>query len=355
MYSLSFAKLVPGGNPTILLTDPGIPAQSLPGIAAALMHPLHLGAEQVGALYGFAAATPEPPHLEMMGGEFCVNATRAAALLLARQGRLAPLARKESPFRNAGRQDLQTGNQYEEMVFSGEISVSGMDAPLAVLVRAHADNLALTGLTRAAGRGDGMYKPAPVGKEDGSTLSQETFPSGAFLSSGGRAAARVPFPAGGINCRRLADGVVLVSMPGMRHLLLDANTHPVPEIGTGAWRRASAMWRKRAGLQDSPASGVVWRTDTAGGCRIWPAVAVRATDSEHMESACGSASLAAALWARQSSWDGMGAFSVLQPSGHALDVYLEGCVDSRPEAAWVSGPVFLAAEGQTFVSSAQSR
>lgn len=351
MYSLSFAKVVPGGNPTIILTDPGIPAQSLPGIAAALMQPLHLGAEQVGALYGVVAATSEPPHLEMMGGEFCVNATRAAALILARQGRLAPLARNEPPLQNAGRQDLQTGDQCEGMVFSGEISVSGMDAPLAVQVCAHAESLALDGRMRAPGWGDGMRTPALVDKEGGSTLSQGTFPSGAFLSSSGRAAARVPFPAEGINCRPLDDGVVLVSMPGMQHLLLDANTHPVPDTGTGAWRSASAMWRKRFGLEDSPASGVVWRTDTAGGCRIWPAVAVRATNSEHMESACGSASLAAALWARQSSWDGLGAFSVLQPSGHALDVYLEGDGHSRPEAAWVSGPVFLAAEGRTFVSA----
>lgn len=354
MYSLSFAKLVPGGNPTILLTDPGIPAQSLPGLAAALMQPLHLGAEQVGALYGFAAARPEPPHLEMMGGEFCVNATRAAALILARQGRLTPLARTNPPLQTAGGRDAPADIRCGETVFSGEISVSGMDAPLAVLVCAHAENLALAvdGQARAARREDGMDKPAPAVKEAGKSFPQGTLHPGAFPFSCGQAAARVSLPAGGISFRPFDDGVVLVNMPGMQHLLLDAKVHPLPDLGTDAWRRASAVWRKRAGLEDSPASGVVWRTDTAGGCRIRPAVAVRATNSEHMESACGSASLAAALWARQSSWNGQGAFSVLQPGGHTLAVHLEGCGDSRPEAAWVSGPVFLAAEGRTFVPSA---
>ncbi|MBO4317510.1 MAG: hypothetical protein J5855_04440 [Mailhella sp.] len=73
-----FCKLSPSGNTTVFLDAGEFPAERHAETAAALMGPLHLGAEQVGFI------SREKKALRMMGGEFCVNATRAFACLLAR-------------------------------------------------------------------------------------------------------------------------------------------------------------------------------------------------------------------------------------------------------------------------------
>ena len=90
---IRFYKLSPGGNTTILVMDADglTPAERAP-MAAQLMDPLHLGAEQVG--YVSAVAPGEDGHgealarLDMMGGEFCGNAARSLAAVLALEGRL---------------------------------------------------------------------------------------------------------------------------------------------------------------------------------------------------------------------------------------------------------------------------
>ncbi|MDR2076078.1 MAG: hypothetical protein LBP61_03985, partial [Desulfovibrio sp.] len=112
MPCLAFAKILPGGNTTILLPDCGLEQKELSRLSALLMNRLHLGAEQVGAL----STGGTLPHLQMMGGEFCVNATRSAALLLARAGRLRPVG--------------------EENCLGGQITVSGSLAPVDILVNA---------------------------------------------------------------------------------------------------------------------------------------------------------------------------------------------------------------------------
>lgn len=76
---LPFYKLSPGGNPTVLIPAETVPPCERAAVAAAVMSPLHLGAEQVG----FVDLDEKTPSLEMMGGEFCGNACRATAALLA--------------------------------------------------------------------------------------------------------------------------------------------------------------------------------------------------------------------------------------------------------------------------------
>ena len=72
---LSFQAADPAGNITLLVTTP-VPPQDYPAVAARLLSIRELDAEQVGFLV--------PPQgegalrLEMMGGEFCVNALRCA-------------------------------------------------------------------------------------------------------------------------------------------------------------------------------------------------------------------------------------------------------------------------------------
>lgn len=88
MRTLRFYKAVPGGNPTILVLDPVPPAERAP-LSLVLMGPGHLQAEQVG----FLDLGADPVRLDMMGGEFCGNACRAAAAVMAREGvGLAPCA-----------------------------------------------------------------------------------------------------------------------------------------------------------------------------------------------------------------------------------------------------------------------
>jgi hypothetical protein len=61
-----------------------------------------------------AVRQKEMPHLEMMGGEFCVNVMRSAAVVFASKGALP-----------------RTG----EGKWQGEISASGTEAPVRVMVR----------------------------------------------------------------------------------------------------------------------------------------------------------------------------------------------------------------------------
>ena len=116
MRTLPFSKYSPGGNPTLLIPDMPLSATERAAAASELMGSLHLGAEQVG----YVDTRQEPPRLDMMGGEFCINATRATAVHLARLGRLSRL--------NDGR-------------MTGEVRASGVEKPLRVAVRSTAPQL----------------------------------------------------------------------------------------------------------------------------------------------------------------------------------------------------------------------
>jgi hypothetical protein len=272
----------------------------------------------------------------MMGGEFCVNATRAAALMLVRQGRLGLFsAEGETP------------------VWGGVIAVSGARRPVRVLLSADAPGLYRTIAAFpecfAATGGQCRQQDAPGG---GDAAPERLF-----------CAALVDCSAPATVCRPMHRGVSLVSMPGMPHLLVDASRHPLPDLSSTAWMKESAAWRRLCGLSDAPASGVVWYEPVAEGYALYPAVAVRATNSEHMESACGSASLALALALRMTLPDQeLQAVDVRQPGGETLRVLFYDAGDPSPESAgapqnsdrqpklaWISGPVSLAAEGVAYL------
>lgn len=108
MRTLRFYKAVPGGNPTILVLDPVAPHERAP-LSRILMDAGHLQAEQVG----FLDLGARPVRLDMMGGEFCGNACRAAAAVMAREG--------------AGLASVQGD-------LCGELSVSGAGRPVRVRV-----------------------------------------------------------------------------------------------------------------------------------------------------------------------------------------------------------------------------
>ena len=287
MTSIPFYKFIPGGNPTILISgssselaafDAAKRAQS----AAELMSPLHLGAEQVGFL-----RTDATPRLDMMGGEFCVNACRSAAMLLARKG-------------------LLTKEDSASLAWTGTLSASGADAPVALRV-------------------SGMAASARPETDRQLNCS-----------------VRVLLPQHCAALERPEDGIALARLPGITHLLLDICEYPMPEN----WQEAAAFWRERFGLDEEEAAGVVWHETMpeSGIPRIYPVVKVLSTDSVHLESACGSASLALALL-RGNNADAV--TQVRQLSGQDLTVTFAN--DAGSIAAWVGGPVTLAAEGTAYL------
>ncbi len=337
MKSVPFSKLCPGGNPTILVTGPVDPSD-IPGISARLMNPLHVFAEQVGVV-----RLSITPHLQMMGGEFCVNATRCAAFWLALQNRL-----------------LWNGTFWQ-----GEITVSGATGSIDLAVSGDAKTLhsALGGISQ------GRENTAGEKQEYGS-LAPDSGEMPALLYC----AARMPCDVSsdgeraGATLDVVEDGAVLVSLSGISHLLLDKRAHNMP----ADWKNSTRAWRKKVGIHTLPASGVIWYEADQTRTRIYPAVYVRDTDCEHMETACGSASLALALVLKNAAGLGMdvslaadafGAcgLNVTQPSGENLTIFLETSPLTNgfgknsqhgiylPPAAWVSGPVRLVAEGIAYL------
>ena len=84
--TIHYLKFSPTGNITILVTTP-VPRDRQGEIAARLLAPDCVGGEQVGFI--------EPPsdpraaaRLQMMGGEFCGNATMSVGAMLARSAGL---------------------------------------------------------------------------------------------------------------------------------------------------------------------------------------------------------------------------------------------------------------------------
>ena len=78
---LRYTVIDPTKNITLLVTTP-VPRDVQPRVAAELLR-REKDAEQVGFAEGLAAGNPR---LQMMGGEFCGNASISAAALMARKG-----------------------------------------------------------------------------------------------------------------------------------------------------------------------------------------------------------------------------------------------------------------------------
>lgn len=286
--TLPFYKLSPGGNPTILVHDNALftgprNAARRTAIARDLMDMDHIGAEQVG----FLDTSREMPHMEMMGGEFCCNATRSAGLVFALLDLLPVVSR-------------------EPDVCEGTITTSGADGA----VRLRVTTLPVdSGHSPATARDVAVAIPLPA-----------------------------PSPAASGPVLDCSPGETLVRLPGIVHLLLDTDRHPLPENPLAA----AAATRAACSLDNEEAAGVIWHAacpDTPGMRRILPVVHVRATGSSVAETACGSGSLALALALAR---NGGNPFVIRQPSGHDITIRLE------PSLAWVSGTVLLRGQGTAY-------
>jgi hypothetical protein len=290
MPKLRFVKISPSGNPTLLLEAGQVEAPQRAALASILMSPLHLGAEQVG----FVDWRNPSPRLEMMGGEFCLNAVRALAYEMLRRGRFLPLQKSADLF--------------------GLAQCSGLPGAVQVRVCKNAEE--------NAAECHVLLRLAPAG--------QSVIP--------------------------LEEGIVLARLPGIAHLLLDEEKHP-PETNSPE-EAALLLKRFRHLLAGEPACGIIRhrpcpppnppekRPGLQEARSIAPLVHVEATWSYVRESACGSGSLALALSLAASRGDGVLLLHVLQPSGEFLRLFLDF---SRPGLclAEVGGRVSLIAEGET--------
>lgn len=295
IVSLPFYKLSPGGNPTILVPDAALCGEtaecsaSRSAIARALMHSNHLGAEQVG----FIDTSRAVPHMEMMGGEFCVNAVRCAAFIFARLG--LPALAEQAPG-----------------IYEGTMTTSGAENP--IRVRA---TLFQTGSNHCITRGEAAIA-LPLVENAPQSLVRETAP-----------------------------GEFLVRLPGITHVLLDSANHPIPEFPV----EAAAAKRKECNLVAEEAVGVIWHFPLAGADNaraILPVVHVAATGSAVLETACGSGSLATALLLAREHGTG---FFIRQPSGYDIAVSFESFSKSAtPLLAWISGVVDLTGEGTAHIA-----
>lgn len=291
MRTLPFFKYSPSGNITILVPDLSLSPAERARCASLLMRPGHVHAEQVG----YTDLACDPPRLEMMGEEFCVNACRAAAALLHAEGRL----RLPSPPEGFVRPDPDRPDPDWRY---GLLQCSGISRPLAVRAK-----------TIVAADAD---KPAAP-REAGVCLSLPALP----------------------DVENPAEGIHRVRLPGISHLILDAALHPVP----ADWLNAAAMLRRAFDLENEEAVGCLW-LENGIAARLTPVVWVRATNAAQQETACGSGSLACAVHLLR----GAGRIEILQPGGDALEVIIQEQAGSFQ--AWISGRVECVAKGAAFVA-----
>mgnify|MGYP000947736261 FL=1 len=302
--ALHFHKFSPGGNTTILITDP-VPAARRAAFAAELMGEHHVHAEQVG----FVTLAGSHPRIDMMGGEFCGNACRSLAALLALKQAL-----------HAGPGGLM----------SGEIASSGVSGTLPVRV-VHTPH----------GPDAAVRMPLP----DADPVAEGT--ADASKCENTACGQHGPLDVADM-VRHVGEGIALVHLPGITHLLLDAAVHPFPED----WRARARALIALHGLADEPAAGCIWHHGPLAAPSITPVVRVRDTDSIILESACGSGSLAYGLH-RAALTDGETALMVRQPSGAAIRVSVSRRAGLAP-AAWIGGTVRPVASGTAYLYDAPS-
>lgn len=244
-----------------------------------LLHPAHLGGEQAGFV---SLDTPDGlPLLRMAGGELCLNATRALGVLLHAEQRLAPVPGA-----------LEHDQQYQYLV-----RTSGCDTPVQLRV----------------------------------TLTDAGYD------------AAVSLPLALPPCDTPEPGVVIVRLPGITHILLDASLHPFP----AAWQAAHAAMCARYIPEGAPATGCIWWRREGDMFRIDPVVAVTHPYTICHESACGSGALALALAMRRGAPDAE--CIVMQPSGLPISVRLTQEAEHNTCTARVSGPTLLVARGHAYV------
>ena len=378
MKALPFAKVIPGGNPTIILPAMLVDNHTLPALSQSLMGSNNIQAEQVGSL-SLPPAGEALPHLQMMGGEFCVNATRACAALLANAGQLQrspsqcqigymTVSGVDTPVLVA---TAPTAPLLQQMITTlGSISKKTPDTapfndcnipntlgtPSTLATPSTLDTLSspLEGQCT-----QGCLHPSVPPTVFPPDFSPCTAPMTGWISSITvpflHTAARLTSPITDNTIISLEKNMALINLPGISHLLIPATADTMPS--PHHCEALAQTYRSAYGLEAFPASGTIWYEEHADSYAILPAVYVKATDSLCVETACGSASLALAL--RMHSNKGVShkesaTYTITQPSGEDLLVtiepsYMRNGVSYHP--IWVAGSTHIVAIGSTYTTT----
>ena len=149
-----------------------------------------------------------------------------------------------------------------------------------------------------------------------------------------------------VDVKALGD-MVLVRLPGIAHVLLNATQHRTP-AATDLARATDTIKRLSAelDLDHMPCVGAIWWTLQGEQIAMTPLVHVRAVNTTFFESACGSGALALGLWLAKLA-GGNGNFCIGQPSGDPL--YVD--ILQHATRARISGPVNLLAQGQVWLDN----
>ncbi len=282
MNFLYFYKVNPSGNMTVLLEDKQFTRIQKCELAQQALSIGHLHAEQVGFI------DIQNGLLDMAGGEFCINATRALGLVMA----------------------LNTDFDTRHSCWQTQLLVSGSPAPIA---------LDITHL--------------------------------AYTSTAYDVVAHLPFDKP-LRMDNVAKGMVLVHMDGIKHLLIHSKICP---FNKEHWQKSLASIRQDFGLEDEPALGCIWwdfdetkhmhthnAAENMTQLQMHPVVRIASPLTECYENACGSGSVALALWMQERF--GRSSFFIHQPGGY-LTVNI---TQNEKLTVSVGGPVALVARGEAF-------
>lgn len=293
-----FWKICPAGNPTILVRAEDFSSGRAP-VSTQLMDYFH--AEQVGFIHIPTAITKIPNfRLDMMGGEFCLNATRAFALLLA-QRKLLP--------------ELNISPKVPGLfkTWAGLAETSGLNKTVELRVDAFTP-------TNAFATSNFIVKNNP---DHHSNLT--------FFTS-------ITLPLEEITIEQF-NKVWFVRLPGICHLITFGefpHKHNRDDI--------SRRMIEEFGLLSETAVGCMWLTENGGRRVLHPVVWVRDTGSLCQESSCGSGSLACALVLHKLYGDMK--FEISQPSGYNLTAEFQVAKKNAPLMGKIGGPAFIIKEGK---------
>lgn len=292
---LDFAKLSPGGNTTIIISTP-VERSEQAKLANVLMNPLHLGAEQVGYLEP-ATKKSAVARLQMMGGEFCGNATRSLAYLLARWG--------------------WPGVKMTGDVAMVPLEVSGVDRVLKAWVN------------------------ADLGEWTGAGVNMPFRPS---LDS--------------VHETMVAKNMrgTLVELDGISHAIVDVSqvegktlpgledTDQIDRFKT----LAKTILNDLRWLNEAAAGVLFCKFKGENEVEMFPVVWVRDTKTLYAETACGSGSVAIALAVAKREMSREAMINVRQPSGSIIGATAD-IKDGRFRSATIGGEIELIAEGSVYV------
>ncbi len=224
--------------------------------------------------------------LRMAGGEFCVNATRSLGLTMALQATQHNLSHE----------------------WKGQVLTSGMQEPLTVEVKKPEID------TLRYGYDVTLHIPVP------------TLPP----------------------MQEVSKGLVLVTLDGISHLLIDAEIYP---FCAETWQESARAFRQQLGIDHLPAVGCIWWSPIVNQhsqhkvckMRMHPVVRIQHPYTECYENSCGSGTLALGLWLLKTTPQRI--CFVQQPGGY---LSLEFQEHGYMRYALLGGPVHMCAQGQAF-------